>query len=211
MIESLYLVDTCNLCDLCDFVIHQNNEPDLYNALILREGTDKNSATRKLFGRLLMYVDPYLYPNRVFVFLILLRFNVTMEHEEFDFGYNTTWFNRNVLHLIPNASIKRKKSSAPIEAESLEDNQVISNVALYLDIMPIFIILLRCIYTLCLYLHDVSTYKSCKYKYCLYLQPHTLFYNIFWKVKYFFFTIFVCMYIIYLYLYHVSTDCSCIC
>ena len=73
---------------------------------------------------------------------------------------------------MPKASNKRKTNNTVTEAGSLEEIKSMSKVALNLQMLSIFTILLRYIYKLCLYVYDVNEDTACKYKCCLYLKSH---------------------------------------
>ena len=103
--ESLYLAD---LSDLCDFIFHQKQEKDPYQCLILRIGTGKASQRRTIFGRAMRHIDARLCPMGALAFYLHIRFHVTKEYEEFDFGDNSSWFNRKLIRAIPHGNSTKK-------------------------------------------------------------------------------------------------------
>ena len=103
--ESLYLAD---LSDLCDFIFHQKQEKDPYQCLILRIGTGKASQRRTIFGRAMRHIDARLCPMGALAFYLHIRFHVTKEYEEFDFGDNSSWFNRKLIRAMPHGNSKKK-------------------------------------------------------------------------------------------------------
>ena len=112
--ESLYLAD---LSDLCDFIFHQKQERDPYQCLILRVGTGKASQRRTIFGRAMRHVDARLCPMGALAFYLHNRFIVTKEYKDFDFGVNSTWFNRKLIRAMPQGNkAKRKRSMEEQEA-----------------------------------------------------------------------------------------------
>ena len=66
------------------------------------------------------HVDHRLCPMDALVFHLHIRFPVSKEHDEFDFGNNTTWFNRELICLMPKAT-KRKRKRTPLEQESIDE------------------------------------------------------------------------------------------
>ena len=83
--ESLYKAD---LSDLCDFKFHQKTERDPYHVCILRVSTGKTNADKVLYGRVMRHVDAQLCPIGALAMYLLIRFEVTKEHESIDFEDN---------------------------------------------------------------------------------------------------------------------------
>lgn len=66
------------------------------------------------------HVDPRLYQMGALAFYLHIRFHVNKEHEGFDFGDDTTWFNRKLICLMPKAT-KRKQKITPLEQETIDE------------------------------------------------------------------------------------------
>ena len=115
--ESLYLAD---LSDLYDFIFHQKQERDPYQCLILRIGTGKASQRRTIFGRAMRHVDARLCPMVALAFYLHNRFLVTREYENFDFGDNSTWFNRKLIRAMPQGS-KNKQNRSMEEQDAIDE------------------------------------------------------------------------------------------
>ena len=66
------------------------------------------------------YVDSRLCPMGALAFYLHNRFIITKEYEEFDFGDNSTWFNRKLIRAMPQGNKKKRKRSME-EQEAIDE------------------------------------------------------------------------------------------
>ena len=66
------------------------------------------------------HVDARLGPMGALTFYLYNRFIVTKEYEEFDFGNNSTWFNRKLIRAMPQGNKKKRKRSME-EQEAIDE------------------------------------------------------------------------------------------
>ena len=92
--DSVYKAD---LCDLCDFTFTQPGEHSPYHILILRDGAGKSVKDKPQFGKVMRHRLPELCPIGALGLYLLARFDVTTEHDTFDFCNNRSWFNTKLL------------------------------------------------------------------------------------------------------------------